>query len=198
MNYLGLDLNGERRFCDPAKYDFAGMIDERRPAGVRATDATSSVDHVSPLREPLCGRTEGEVVLLPRSVPVHGVRAVYLPGELARHRSVPARPAVQALSPGDPFGGSTQRARQRQSRSRLADLSSSIWRLRALYRDAGPLLQVREQRSAEARTAAELAKRFDFGRHILPPRLRIEESSANSPSAATSLRAPLFRRKVAS
>src|SRR5271157_1946531 len=101
MNSLGLDLNCERRFCDPARYDFAGMIDEPRPAGVRAIDAASSVDDVSPLCEPLCGRTEGEVVLLPRSVSVHGLRTVDLPGGSARYRSLSARPALQALSPGD-------------------------------------------------------------------------------------------------
>ena len=56
MNFLGLDLNCERRFCDPAKHDFAGMIDEPRPAGVRASDAASAADDVSPLR----GRYAGE------------------------------------------------------------------------------------------------------------------------------------------
>ena len=44
MKFLGLDLNCERGFCDPVRHDFAGRLDESRPAGVRATDAASSTD----------------------------------------------------------------------------------------------------------------------------------------------------------
>src|SRR6266436_3201666 len=120
MNFLGLDLNYRRRFCDPAKYDFARMIDEPRPTGVRAIDAASSVDHVSPLRDTLCGRAESEVVLLPRSVPVHGIRTVDLPREPARYRSVSACPALQALSPRDSCDGGPQYPGQCERGARLA------------------------------------------------------------------------------
>src|ERR1700685_1534857 len=100
MKALGLDLNCECGFCDPAKYYFAGMIDEPRAAGIRAIDAAPSIDHVSSVRNPLCGRAEGAVVLVSGSVSVHGLRAADVPGESARHRSVLARTAVQALSLG--------------------------------------------------------------------------------------------------
>jgi hypothetical protein len=74
MNFFGLDLNCGRRFCDPAKYDFAGMIDESRPTGVRATDAAFAVDHVSSLRGAVSRRAQDQVVLLPGPVSVHGLR----------------------------------------------------------------------------------------------------------------------------
>ena len=122
MKLFGLDLNCEHGFCDPAKYDFAGMIDESWPAGVRATDAASAVDHVSSLRGPVSRRAQDQVVLLPGPVSVHGLRTADLSGESARHRSVPACAAVQALSPWDSRGGSAQHARQRQCCSRLAHL----------------------------------------------------------------------------
>src|SRR6266581_378397 len=91
MNFLGLDLNCERRFCDPAKHNFAGMIDEPRQAGVRATDAAPSADDVSPMRGPVSGRTQGPIVLLSGPVPEHGVRTADLSREPARHRSLFAR-----------------------------------------------------------------------------------------------------------
>ena len=68
------------------------------------------------------GRTQGQVVLLSRSVSVHGVRAADLSGEPARHRSVSARPALQALSPGDSLDGRAQHAGQCQRGARLAHL----------------------------------------------------------------------------
>src|ERR1035437_10880154 len=108
MLYFGLDLNCACRFCDPAKYDFAGVIDEPRQAGVCAIDGTLSADDVSSLRDSLSGRTQGQDFLLPGSVPVHGVRAVDLSGEPSGHRSLLARPALQALSPRDSFGHGAQ------------------------------------------------------------------------------------------
>ena len=86
MKILGLDLNCERGFCDPAKNQFAGMIDEPRQARVRATDAAPSIDHVSPMRDPISGRVEGEVVLVPGSVPEHGLRGPFA-SEIAPNRS---------------------------------------------------------------------------------------------------------------
>src|SRR6267143_1555879 len=58
MSFLGLDLNSECGFCDPAKHNFVGAIDEPRQAGVCAADATSSVDYLPPLRHPLSGRAQ--------------------------------------------------------------------------------------------------------------------------------------------
>jgi len=122
MNGLGLDLNGEGGFCDPAKHNFAGTIDEPRQAGVRATDAASSADHVSPLCDPVSRRTQGQVVLLPGSVPEYGVCAADLSRKSARHRSVSARSAVQAVSPRNSLDGRAQYSGQRERRTRLAHL----------------------------------------------------------------------------
>jgi hypothetical protein len=81
MNFLGLDWNCECRFCDPAKRDFVGAIDELRQAGVCSADAASSIEHLPPLRHPLSGRVQSEVMLVPGLVSVHGLRAVELSGE---------------------------------------------------------------------------------------------------------------------
>ena len=83
-NSVGLDLNSECGFCDPAKHNFVGAIDEPRQAGVCAVDATSSVDHLPPLRYPLSGRVQSEVLLVPGSIPVHGVCTVDFSGEPSR------------------------------------------------------------------------------------------------------------------
>jgi hypothetical protein len=60
INSLGLDLNCECRFCHPSKHDFIGPIDEPRQAGVCSADATSSADHLPPLRRPLSWRVQSE------------------------------------------------------------------------------------------------------------------------------------------
>src|SRR5664279_561474 len=99
MKFLGLDLNCGRRFCDPAKHDFAGVIDEPRQAGVRAIDAAPAADDVSPMRGSVSRRTQGPIVLVSGPVLEHGIRAADLSREPARHRSLLARPARQALSP---------------------------------------------------------------------------------------------------
>src|ERR1039457_5033719 len=122
MIYFGLDLDCACRFCDPAKYDFAGVIDEPGQAGVCASDGTHAADDIPSLRDAVSGRTQGEDFLVPGSVPVHGVRAVDLSGEPSGHRSLLACLAFQALSPWDSFGHGAQYAGQRQHGARLAHL----------------------------------------------------------------------------
>src|SRR6266571_820023 len=122
MNFTGLDLNYERRFCDPAKHNFAGMIDEPRQAGVRATDAAPSADDVSPMRGPVSRRTQGPIVLLSGPVPEHGVCTADLSREPARHRSLPARPTHQAVSPRNSLDGGAQYTGQCERGARLAHL----------------------------------------------------------------------------
>src|SRR6266508_4692890 len=102
------DLNRGSKVCDPARESIAGVTNVRGQAGVCASHGASAAAHLSTNREPLCGRTEGEVVLVPGSVPVHGVRAVDLSREPARHRSLSARAALQALSPWDSVDGRAQ------------------------------------------------------------------------------------------
>src|ERR1700732_5441663 len=111
MNFLGLDLNCECRFCHAAKRAFVGAIDEPRQAGVCAADAASSVDDLPPLRHSLSGRVQSEVLLVPGSVLVHGVRTVDLSGEPSGHRSMPACTKFQALSFRDSLGGGSQNPR---------------------------------------------------------------------------------------
>src|ERR1035437_9207694 len=122
INYLGLDLNNACGFCDPAKYDFAGVIDEPRQAGVCAIDGTLSADDIPSLRDSLSGRTQGQDFLVPGSVPVYGVRAVDLSGEPSGHRSLLACAALQTVSPWDSFGDRAQYAGQCQHGARLAHL----------------------------------------------------------------------------
>jgi hypothetical protein len=45
--------------------------------------------HLSPIGHELSGRLQRPHLQLPRPVPVHGLRAADLPGEPARHRSLP-------------------------------------------------------------------------------------------------------------
>src|SRR5205823_10332306 len=112
------DLNRKCKVCDPAMGSIAGATNVRGQAGLRTSHGASAAPQLSQNRHPLCGRTEGEVVLVARSVPVHGIRAADLSGEPARHRSLFARTAFQALSPRDSLDGGTQYAGQRERRAR--------------------------------------------------------------------------------
>src|SRR6266850_5911208 len=106
------DLSREGKVCDPVMRSIAGANYVCGKAGVCASHGASAAAHVSTNRGPLCGGAEGEVVLVPGSVPVHGVRATDLSGEPARHRGVSARAALEALPPRDSFDRRTQYARQ--------------------------------------------------------------------------------------
>ncbi len=61
------DLNRECKVCDPAMRYIAGANNVRGKAGVCASHGASAAAHVSTNRGPLCGRAEGEVVLVPGS-----------------------------------------------------------------------------------------------------------------------------------
>src|SRR6266700_4372644 len=116
------DLNREYKVCDPAMRSIAGTNNVRGKAGVCASHGASAAAHVSTNRGPLCGRAEGEVVLVPGSVPVHGVRTADLSREPARHRSLSACAALQALSPRDSVDGRAQHVGQCECGARLAHL----------------------------------------------------------------------------
>ena len=68
------------------------------------------------------GRAQGQVVLLSRPVPLHGLRAADLSREPARHRSVSACAKLQALSPGISQLHCAQHAGQCQRDAGLAHL----------------------------------------------------------------------------
>ena len=118
----GLDLNLVADICHPARQPFAGGVDEFGKTGVRADYGASAADDVSPLCGALRGRAQSQIVLVPRSIPVHGLCAAYLSGEPAGHRSVFARSRYQALSPGYPRQRGAQHLGQRECGARLAYL----------------------------------------------------------------------------
>src|ERR1700680_4667542 len=118
----GLDLNFVADICHPARQPFAGGVDEFGKTGVRADYGASAADDVSPLCGALRGRAQSQIVLVPRSIPVHGLCAAYLSGEPAGHRSVFACSRYQAVSPGYPRQRSAQHLGQRECGARLAYL----------------------------------------------------------------------------
>src|SRR6266581_5440519 len=105
------DLNWKRLLRDPFPI-FRGGFDARRQARVRAGDGVRALAHVSSLGGEVSGRLQRSPLQLPGPVPVSCLRATDLSGELARHRSVSARAARQAV-PSGPRGN--------VSRSALAD-----------------------------------------------------------------------------
>ncbi len=114
------DLNVARLFDDPELRVTAGVVDVHGQAGFRAADGAPAAAHVSSLRRALPGRAQGQELLVPRSVPVHGLRVADLSREPARHRSLPASAGQQALSSGDSQPGRVQHARRRPRAPRLA------------------------------------------------------------------------------
>ena len=70
----GLDLNWNYRFCHAPKTDFGEWHDEPRNVGFCTVDAASSVDNVSSLRGQIPWRTQGQDILVPRSVSLYGLR----------------------------------------------------------------------------------------------------------------------------
>src|SRR6516225_6089403 len=92
------DLNCRDQVCDPAMGSIGGVTNVRGQAGLCTSHGAPAAAQLPQNRYPLCGRAESEVVLLSRSIPVHGVCSADLSGESARHRSVSASPALQALS----------------------------------------------------------------------------------------------------
>ena len=78
------DLNHRHHVCDPVMGSIIGATNVCRQAGLCVSHGTSAAPYVSKNRHPLCGRAEGKIVLVPRPVSVHGVRAADLSGEPAR------------------------------------------------------------------------------------------------------------------
>src|SRR5271170_5121355 len=106
--FLGLDLNIDSASRTVTTVPAAESLDASRPARVFAVDAPSSADDVPPLRGSLCRGTQGQELLVPRSISVHGLRAADLPRESAGYRGEPSSPSGEAL----PFGDSRQRLSQ--------------------------------------------------------------------------------------
>ena len=122
MIFPGLDLNIDTASRTVSAVAAAEPIDASRPARFCAVDAPSSADNVSTVRGSLWRRAQGQKFLLSRPVPVHGLRAVDLPGEFARYRVEPACAGGQTLSPGDSRQRLPEHSGQRQCDPRLAYL----------------------------------------------------------------------------
>jgi len=65
---------------------------------------------------------QGPEVFLPGSVFLHGFRSAHIQGKPARHRSLPAGDAAEALPHGNPHKGLAEHARRRERESRLANV----------------------------------------------------------------------------
>lgn len=74
----GLDLNFNPRICDPARFSIAGVTDEPWQTRFRSDHAASAAHHFPAMRCSLPGRAQGQKLLVPRSVPVHGFHATDL------------------------------------------------------------------------------------------------------------------------
>ena len=93
-----------------------------RQAGFLSSHRSSSLAYVSAVREALSGKPQGQVILLPRPVSLHGFCSTDVSRKSARYRSLPSRPEQQALSHGHPQSGVEKYSRQRQQGARLANL----------------------------------------------------------------------------
>src|SRR5713226_5708468 len=79
-----------------------GFDDAYRKTAVCPADGAHATDGVGALRCSVRWPSQGEELQLHGPVPVHGLRATDIPGESARHRSLPALAGREALSHGYP------------------------------------------------------------------------------------------------
>src|SRR5271169_2438116 len=119
---LGLDLNIDSASRTVTAVPAAESLDASRPARVCAVDAPSSADDVPSVRGKLSRGAQGEELLVPRPVLVHGLRAADLSRESAGYRVESSSPSGEALSSGDSRQCLAQHAGQRQCDPRLAYL----------------------------------------------------------------------------
>src|SRR5216683_1735482 len=97
-------------------------VDESGPNRFLSTGGLASGLPVSTLRRALSGQSLRQGFLLLGSVPVSGLCSTHLSRKSPRYRSLPARPATQAVSHGFPRPSLPQYVGARQRASRLADL----------------------------------------------------------------------------
>src|SRR5579859_646055 len=81
-----------------AFHSFLEAVDEYGPNGFRATHGVPPELRVSTLRRSLSGPSLRQRFFLLGSIPLPGFRSTHLSGKSARHRSLSARPAIEALS----------------------------------------------------------------------------------------------------
>src|ERR1035437_4241362 len=79
-------------------FGWKGMArDVLRTGRVRPIDGTPAATRVRYLRQTLRRRVWGPRLLLPRSIPLHGLRPTDVPREPARYRDVPPLAPARAL-----------------------------------------------------------------------------------------------------
>jgi hypothetical protein len=123
--FLGLDLNIDSASRTVTAVLAAESIDASRPARVLAVDAPSSADHVPPVRGSLRRGAQGQELLVPRSISLHGLRAADLPRESAGYRGEPSRQAAKLYHLG---------IRGNVSRNTLANANATRdWRIYASF-----------------------------------------------------------------
>src|ERR1035437_6313210 len=98
------------------------MLDERRAHRILATDRVPSQPRISEVRSPLWRWPLSEKSVLLGSVSRDGVRAVDVPRESPRHRSMPSFGRRQALPHGVPQQGGTLDVGRCERITRLEDL----------------------------------------------------------------------------
>jgi len=74
------------------------------------------------MRQTISWRSQNTKILLHGPLSLYGIRSINLPGELARHQSMPARQPVKTLSYGHSIPHLTKHISRRQRKSRLANL----------------------------------------------------------------------------
>src|SRR6266851_4397394 len=98
--HTGIDLNSKLVQPMLPRFSRKGMVDEFRQIDLCTTDGLSSCKSISPVRPTLSRRLQTQKLLLLGPVSLHGFRAANLSRESARHRSLHALTASQALSHG--------------------------------------------------------------------------------------------------
>ena len=96
--------------------------DVLRTGRVRPIDGTPAATRIRHLRQTLRRRVWGPRLLLPRSIPLHGLRPTDVPREPARHRDVPPVARAQALPCRLPWADRPEHACRCESGAGLANL----------------------------------------------------------------------------
>ena len=122
MFFPGLDSNFNRRICDPTRFSIAGIADEPWQTCLRSDHGAPTAHDILAVRPALSRRAQGQVLLVPRAVSLHGFRAAYLSREPAAYRSLPSGAGRQALSSWHPGLGRSQHPGQGEYHARLAHL----------------------------------------------------------------------------
>ena len=113
------DLNDEGQLRQ-ASGIYSGGGDACRKARVRPSDGVRAVVYLSSLGCKVPGQLQRAQLQLPRPVHLHGVRAAYLPGKPAGHRSLSGRATGQALPLGHPRQDQPQQSGRCQRDTGLA------------------------------------------------------------------------------